>query len=73
MIKILKLKLLILLEYQNNKNNFPEGYTSNWSKEVFVKKLKILFRGDMLLLILVEKKLLKRFTKTNCKSKSKRG
>ena len=38
MIKILKLKLVILLEYQNNKNNFPEGCTSKWSEEVFVTK-----------------------------------
>ena len=35
MIKMLNLKLAILLEYQN-KNNFPKGYTPNWSGEVFV-------------------------------------
>ena len=34
------------------KNIFAKGYTSNWSEEVFViKKLKILFRGLMLLMI----------------------
>ena len=38
-----------------------------------LRKLKILCRGDMLLVILTEKKLLERFTKMNCKkSKSKR-
>ena len=35
-------------------------------KKVFViKKLKILFRGDILLMVLMEKKLLECFTKTN--------
>ena len=30
------------------KNIFAEGYTTNWSEEIFViKKLKILFCGDM--------------------------
>ena len=34
------------------KNIFAKGYTPNWSEEVFViKKLKILFRGLMLLMI----------------------
>ena len=34
------------------KNIFAKGYMSNWSEEVFViKKLKILFRGLMLLTI----------------------
>ena len=34
------------------KNIFPKGYMRNWSEEVFViKKLKILFRGLMLLMI----------------------
>ena len=38
MIKIQKLKLVILLEYQNV---FAKGYTRNWSEEVFViKKIK---------------------------------
>ena len=41
MIKILNLKLVILLEYQNKKNTFAKGYTPNWSEEIFViKKVK---------------------------------
>ena len=33
MIKILNLKLLIMLEYQNKKNILAKGYTRNWSEE----------------------------------------
>ena len=41
MIKILNLKLVIILQYQNTKNIFAKGYTPNWSEEVFViKKVK---------------------------------
>ena len=36
MLKILNLKLGIMLEYQNTKNIFAKGYTTNWSGEVFV-------------------------------------
>ena len=36
MIKILNFKLVIMLEYQNKKNIFAKGYTTNWSGEVFV-------------------------------------
>ena len=40
-IKILILKLVMLIEYQNIKIFFAIGYTPNWSKEVFViKKVK---------------------------------
>ena len=55
------------------KNIFAKGYVTNWSEEeVFVfKKLKILFRGYMLLVILTEKKLLEGSTKTNCKKQIK--
>ena len=49
-------------------NIFAKDYVPNWSEEVFVlKKLKILFRGHMLLVILKVKKLLERFRKKNCK------
>ena len=38
------------------KNNFAKEYTPNWSDEIFViKKLKMLFHGHMLLVILVVK------------------
>ena len=38
MIKILNLKLVILLEYQNVEIFFSKGYVPNWSEEVFVIK-----------------------------------
>ena len=45
-------------------NISAKGYTPNWSKEVlWLKKLKILCRGHMLLVILTRKKLLERFMK----------
>ena len=36
MIKILNLKLVVLLEYQNKKSIFAKAYTPNLSEEVFV-------------------------------------
>ena len=42
-------------------------------KIVFLlKKLKILYHGHMLLVILTGKKLMERFTKKNCEGKSNR-
>ena len=41
-------------------------------KFFWLKKLKTLFRGYMLLVILNEKKLLERFTKMNCKKHTKK-
>ena len=39
--KVLNLKLVIMLEYQNKKNIFTKGYVPNWSEEFFViKKVK---------------------------------
>ena len=38
MMKILNLKLVILLEYQNIKTFFAKGYVPNWPEEVFVIK-----------------------------------
>ena len=46
------------------KNLLAKVYIPNWSQEVFV------INGE--LVILMEKKLLKRFTKKNSKNKSKR-
>ena len=47
------------------KNIFAKEYTPNWPEEVFVikelKKLKIQFRGHMLLMISMVKKLLEHF------------
>ena len=36
MIKILNLKLVIMLEYQNSKIIFAKAYIPNWSEEFFV-------------------------------------
>ena len=56
------------------KNIFAKGYTPNWSEEVFViKKLKILFHGPILLVILTVKKLLELFPKNNCKKQIKKS
>ena len=44
------------------KNIFTKGYLPNWSEEVFViKKIKILYHGHILLMILMLKKLLAYF------------
>ena len=72
-----KFKIGDIVKISKYKNIFVKGYTPNWSEEVFVikKELKILGRRHMLLMILMEKKLLQRFMKTNCvlwKTKSKR-
>ena len=40
MIKILSLKLVSLLEYQNIKTFFAKGFVPNWSEEVFITKVK---------------------------------
>ena len=46
------------------KNIFTKGYNPNWSYKVFaIKKVKILFDGHMLLMILMVKILLERFVK----------
>ena len=50
------------------KNNFAKGYMPNWSEEIFIiKKLKILYHGHMLLMILMVKKLFVHLMKINCK------
>ena len=55
-------------------NIFAKGYVPNWSEEVlWLKKLKILCRGYILLVILMVKKLLKSFTKKNCKRQIKQN
>ena len=55
------------------KNIFAKEYTPNWSEEVFViKKLKILFHGHMLLVILMVKEFWKEcFMKKSCKKQIK--
>ena len=49
------------------KNIFAKSNVPNWSKKKKKKKLKILFLGHILLVILKVKNLLERFTKKNCK------
>ena len=47
---------------------FAKGYPPiGLKKFLWLKKLRILCRGHMVLIILMEKKLFEPFTKTNCK------
>ena len=68
-----KFKVSDLVRISKYKNIFAKGYTPNWFEEVFViKKVKKLCHGNMLLMILMVKKLLERFMKRNCKKKVKK-
>ena len=70
--KILNLKLVILLEYQNIKIVLQKVTLQIVLKKFLrLKKLKILCRGHILLMILMDKKLLELFTKKNCKKQIK--
>ena len=62
MIKILNLKLVILLEYQNMIIFLQKAMV-----QTSFKNLETLSHGQMLLVILKAKKSLERFTKNNCK------
>ena len=53
------------------KNIFAKGYMPNWSEEILLRKLKILYHGHMLLMILMVKKLLVLFMKMNYKAGGK--
>ena len=66
--KDLKYKMVIMSEYQNIKI-FWQKITLKIVRKKFLwlKKLKILYCGHMLLMILIEKKLSERLTKINCK------
>ena len=67
-----KFKLLILLEYQNIKMLLQKVTLQiGLMKFLWLKKLIILCHGHMLLIIFMEKKLFKCFTKTNCKRQIK--
>ena len=66
-------KIGFIVIKSKNKNIFAKGYTPSWSEEVlWLKKLKVLCHGHMLLMILMEKKLLKLFRKKIVKNESKR-
>ena len=72
--KALKFKIGDVIRILKFKNIYAKGYTPNWYEEVFViKKLKILCRGLMLLMILMEKKSLEIFTKKNYKEQIKKS
>ena len=68
-----KFKIGDIVRISNYKTIFPKGYVQEWSEDVFViKKLKTMCGGQVLLVILMEKKLLELFTKKNYKKKKKR-
>ena len=74
MTKILNLKLEILLEYKNIKTFLQNAMFQNGLKKfLLLKKLKIMFRGHILLAILTKKKLSERFTKKNLKKQIKKN
>ena len=63
---------MVLLEYQNTKTFLQKDtFQIDVKKYLLLQKLKILFRGHMLLVILKAKKLLQHFTKKNCKKQIK--
>ena len=69
--KILNLKLVILLEYQNIKTFLQKAlFQNDLKKFLWLKKLKNLCCGHMLLVILKAKELLKCFIKSVQSSKS---
>ena len=67
-----KFKISDIVRISKYKNIFAKGYVPSWSEVVFViKKLKTLFPGHMLLVILKAKKLLTHFTKKIAKNQLK--
>ena len=74
MIKIQNVNLVIMLEYENIKM-ILQKVTLQIDLEKFLrlKKLKSLFLGHMLIIILMEKKNFERFMKNNCKRQIKKN
>ena len=69
-----KFKIGDIVTISKYENIFEKGYTPNWSEEVlWIKKLKTLFRGHMLLVILKVKNVYERFMKTNCQKQIKKN
>ena len=61
-----KFKIVDIVRTSKYKNIFAKDYVPNWSEEVFViEKLKSLFGGHMLFVILKGEKIVERFTKKN--------
>ena len=74
MMNIINLKLMIQLEYQNIKRFLQKAiFQIDLKKFLLLQKLKILFHGHMLLVILKVKQLLERFTKKNYKKQGKKN
>ena len=74
MMKIINLKLMIQLEYQNIKRFLQKAiFQIDLKKFLLLQKLKILFHGHMLLVILKVKQLLERFTNKNYKRQGKKN
>ena len=74
MMKIINLKLVIQLEYQNIKRFLQKAiFQIDLKKFLLLQKLKILFHGHMLLVILKVKQLLERFAKKNYKKQGKKN
>ena len=70
MIKILNLKFVILLEYENTKTFLQKPkFRIGLKSFLLLQKVKILFHGHMLLVILKANKLLEHFTKKIAKNK----
>ena len=62
----------MLLEYQYTKKFLTKAtFQIGLKRFLWLKKLKILCRGLMLLMILMEKKILEHFTKIYCKKQIK--
>ena len=72
--KILNL-ILVIIRLSKCKNIFAKVYIPSWTEEVFViKKVKdTVLCSVLLIVILMQKKLLERFTKKNCKSQIKQS
>ena len=72
MIKILNLKLMMLLEYQNIRTFFAKGYAPNWCEKVFViTKFKNTVPWTYVISNLRGKEIAEMFTKKNCKRQFK--
>ena len=70
---LVKKSIIKILEYQNMKIYLRKVTLQVGQKIFVIKKVKIMYRGYVLLMILIEKKLLERFTKMNCKRQIKKN
>ena len=70
---LVKKSIIKILEYQNMKIYLRKVTLQVGQKIFVIKKVKIMYRGHVLLMILIEKKLLERFTKMNCKRQIKKN